>query len=311
MEGKPQNGLQQFPLPRGKDYHIFLSYSNEDKELAYNLKDILQTKYGLRCQTFEDFEPGSSIISKIAEGIKVSQKIVYLISNAFNMSQLCITEIDYGIMAAHESPEKNILIPVLVDPPIPQKHRVYNYINARRRNQESIAEDIFEAFKFGSPNTCIPPTVVLPTEDFYNGSLVKIIPGKTKNCLLPKLRFSDDDGKFRIEIKDQNRLMEKAKHAHRILDKVLKETYKTTKCLPLLKVPDLLQEFICHILREKKPMWNDEEIQKEADQIILSTIFQKREILSKWIPIPTSSYRHNTYMQRQCLCQMIEPELIR
>ncbi|XP_062615641.1 uncharacterized protein LOC134277324 [Saccostrea cucullata] len=199
--------LQEYPvgvpLPYGKEYHIFLSYSSLDREYAFELIDSLQNRFGLKCLTYEDTPAGGQVITNVINGMEKSMKIVYLVSNSFKESIMCQMEVANGIFAAHSSAQ-NCIIPVLLDAPMPRELQTFNYIDARNKNL-CVVEKIFHAFKYGASQNCILPNVLLPFDDCCNGSVLQTISGTVKNCLFEKLEFKNEENLF-IDVKDEERL---------------------------------------------------------------------------------------------------------
>lgn len=60
------------PLPPGKEYHLFMSYSSEDRDVANTLRQHLKERFHLKCLYFErDFQIGKNIDESIT---KASQR---------------------------------------------------------------------------------------------------------------------------------------------------------------------------------------------------------------------------------------------
>lgn len=52
-------------------------------------------------------------------------------------------------------------------------------------------------------------------------------------------------------------------------------------------------------------------LQKRADSMILEFIFKHRLVLAHWHCLEDFKYnRHNTYFQKKCICQYLEPSLV-
>lgn len=52
-------------------------------------------------------------------------------------------------------------------------------------------------------------------------------------------------------------------------------------------------------------------LQKKADSMILEFIFKHRFDLAHWHGLEDFKYnRHNTYFQKKCICQYLEPSLV-
>lgn len=141
--------LSPIPLPYGKTYHLFLSFCQEDEEIAYSLLQELEKSYQLKClYHIRDFKPGVHVTENIWDGIERSMKIVYLVSQKFKESQLCKMETLYGITASHKQCE-NSLIPVLLEPiEMPRELQTINYVDGTL-DGTAIACKIYNACLFG------------------------------------------------------------------------------------------------------------------------------------------------------------------
>ena len=136
-------------LPYGKEYHLFLSFCNEDEEIAFLLSTELEEKYNLKClYHIRDFIPGVSVTENILNGIEKSMKIVYLISQKFKENFMCKEEILYGVMASHKQCE-NSMIPVLLEKiDMPRELQSINYVDATLEGID-VPKKIYEACVFG------------------------------------------------------------------------------------------------------------------------------------------------------------------
>lgn len=141
--------LSPIILPYGKSYHLFLSFCQEDEEIAYSLLQELENKYQLKyLYHLRDFKPGVHVMENILDGIEKSMKIVYLVSNKFKESQLCKMETLYGITASHKQCE-NSMIPILLESiEMPRELQTINYVDGTLEGTD-IASRIYNAFQFG------------------------------------------------------------------------------------------------------------------------------------------------------------------
>ena len=141
--------LPPIALPYGKEYHLFLSFCNEDEEIAFPLLMELEEKYRLKClYHIRDFIPGVSVTENILNGIEKSMKIVYLISQKSKENFMCKEEILYGITASHKQCE-NSMIPVLLEKiDMPRELQSINYVDATLE-RIAVPKKIFEACVFG------------------------------------------------------------------------------------------------------------------------------------------------------------------
>lgn len=196
--------LSPIPLPYGKTYHLFLSFCQEDEEIAYSLLQELEKSYQLKClYHIRDFKPGVHVTENIWDGIERSMKIVYLVSQKFKESQLCKMETLYGITASHKQCE-NSLIPVLLEPiEMPRELQTINYVDGTL-DGTAIACKIYNACLFGANESCILPNVI-SFQDMSNGMPLRVIRRveKTVWCI-PVTHFSEDVNR-RKRVKDESR----------------------------------------------------------------------------------------------------------
>nr|XP_022297938.1 uncharacterized protein LOC111107184 isoform X2 [Crassostrea virginica] len=179
-------------LPYGKEYHLFLSFCNDDKEKALLFLESLEETYKLKClYHLRDFQAGKTIFENILNGIETSMKIVYLVSKEFKNSYSCKTEILYGITASHQQSE-NCMIPVLLEKTeMPRELLTLNYVDATL-DEVDVPKKIYEACLFGVSSNCILPNVI-PFQEFYNGTPLRVLRRTEtwKRCI-PVTRFKED-----------------------------------------------------------------------------------------------------------------------
>lgn len=196
--------LSPIPLPYGKTYHLFLSFCQEDEEIAFSLLQELENKYQLKCfYHLRDFKPGVHVTENILDGIEKSMKIVYLVSQKFKESHLCKMETLYGITASHKQCE-NSLIPVLLEPiEMPRELQTINYVDGTLDGTDKACK-IYKACLFGANESCILPNVI-SFQDMSNGMPLRVIRRieKTVWCI-PVTQFSEDMTK-RKRVKDEAR----------------------------------------------------------------------------------------------------------
>nr|XP_034308152.1 uncharacterized protein LOC105327379 isoform X4 [Crassostrea gigas] len=109
----------------------------------------------------------------------------------------------------------------------------------------------------------------------------------------------------------------------KLLEKItwkhLSNNYKTLMVIPLVRSTeeivfinydtDPCKKFCVCVLKRK--IEDEEEIQKKADSMILEFIFKHRFDLAHWHGLEDFKYnRHNTYFQKKCICQYLEPSLV-
>uniref|UniRef100_A0A8W8LP44 TIR domain-containing protein n=1 Tax=Magallana gigas TaxID=29159 RepID=A0A8W8LP44_MAGGI len=367
--------LSPIPLPYGKTYHLFLSFCQEDEEIAFSLLQELENKYQLKClYHLRDFKPGVHVTENILDGIEKSMKIVYLVSQKFKESQLCKMETLYGITASHKQCE-NSLIPVLLEPiEMPRELQTINYVDGTLDGTDKACK-IYKACLFGDVSNGMPLRVIRRVE-------------KTVWCI-PVTRFSEDMTK-RKRVKDEARSRQIDELCCEIVEKLNLSKFTTNyykynggfwvrvwcffvlgapalSVLPLLVflviVGDITEETLagvcstlaivpivavsivvccCFYLKRETLLSNitwkylrenyktlkvlplirsTEEVvilnydtdpcKIEADSIILGFIYRNQTLLANWFGLEDFKYdRHNTYFQKKCICQYLEPSLL-
>ncbi|XP_034308161.2 uncharacterized protein [Magallana gigas] len=371
--------LSPIPLPYGKSYHLFLSFCQEDEEIAYSLLQELENSYQLKClYHIRDFQPGVHVTENILDGIEKSMKIVYLVSQKFKESQLCKMETLYGITASHKQCE-NSLIPVLLESiEMPRELQTINYVDGTLEGTD-IASKIYNACLFGANESCILPNVI-SFQDMSNGMPLRVIQRieKTVWCIT-ETRFSEDMNK-RKRVKDEARSRQIDELCCQIIEELNSDKFTTNyymynssfwvrvwcffvlgapalSVLPLLvflvivgdireetlagvcstlvivsvvavsivvcccfsfKVPEVVilnydtdpcKKFCIFAL--KRRIEDEDQLQIKADSIILSFIYRNQTLLANWFGLEDFKYdRHNTYFQKKCICQCLEPSLL-
>ncbi len=98
-----------------EDYDVFLSFAEEDKDVAELLvkKPLEQSGY-LVCWHHDAFLPGYTIEDNMERCIFKSRYTVALISESFLASEFCLTELTITNRKMHETTRNN-LVPVIVD----------------------------------------------------------------------------------------------------------------------------------------------------------------------------------------------------
>lgn len=135
-------------LPPGKDYHLFVSYSSEDRTEANAIRQHLEERFYLKCLYYErDFQIGRNIDENITEGLQKSVKTLVLLSPFFIQSHWCVTEAREACKLSFTDMENHNVIPVLLRPlpkDLPPFLNSYVYIDAQR--EMDVAGKIYEAF---------------------------------------------------------------------------------------------------------------------------------------------------------------------
>lgn len=135
-------------LPPGKDYHLFVSYSSEDRIEANTIRQHLEERFYLKCLYYErDFQIGRSIDENITEGLQKSAKALLLLSPFYIQSHWCVTEAREVCKLSFTDMENHNVIPVLLRPinkDLPPFLNSYVYIDAQK--EIDVAGKIHEAF---------------------------------------------------------------------------------------------------------------------------------------------------------------------
>nr|XP_034331745.1 uncharacterized protein LOC105348508 isoform X1 [Crassostrea gigas] len=136
------------PLPPGKEYHLFMSYSSEDSDDANTLRQHLEERFHLKCLYYErDFQIGKNIDESITEGLRKSVKALLLLSPFYIQSHWCVTEAREACKLSFDDMENHNVIPVLLrhlPKELPPFLNSYVYIDAQR--EMDVAGKINKAF---------------------------------------------------------------------------------------------------------------------------------------------------------------------
>lgn len=136
------------PLPPGKEYHLFMSYSSEDSDDANTLRQHLEERFHLKCLYYErDFQIGKNIDESITEGLRKSVKTLLLLSPFYIQSHWCVTEAREACKLSFADMENHNVIPVLLrqlHKELPPFLNSYVYIDAQR--EMDVAGKINKAF---------------------------------------------------------------------------------------------------------------------------------------------------------------------
>ena len=136
------------PLPNGKEYHLFMSYSSEDRMDANEIRKQLEERFQLKCLYYErDFQIGKNIDENITEGIQKSMKALILLSPFYLQSHYCVTEAREVCRMSFTDVENLNVIPVVLTPlqrEMPPFLNSYVYIDAQK--ELDVAGKIYKAF---------------------------------------------------------------------------------------------------------------------------------------------------------------------
>ena len=135
-------------LPPGKEYHLFMSYSSEDRTDANEIRKQLEERFQLKCLYYErDFQIGKNIDENITEGMKKSMKALILLSPFYLQSHYCVTEAREACKMSFTDFENLNVIPVVLTPlqkEMPPFLNSYVYIDAQK--ELDVAGKIYQAF---------------------------------------------------------------------------------------------------------------------------------------------------------------------
>lgn len=139
---------KQKPLPLGKEYHLFMSYSSEDREYANIIREHLEERFHLNCLYYErDFQSGKRLDENIRDGLQKSVKALILLSPFYLQSFWCVTEAWEVCRLSFTDMENYNVIPVILRPllkDLPPFLNSYIYIDAQK--EMDVAGKIHEAF---------------------------------------------------------------------------------------------------------------------------------------------------------------------
>lgn len=88
--GKENAEKRVYQLPLGKEYHLYIAYSEEDIEEAIELCYDLESRFQLKCMISDrDFLVGYPRVQQIQDMMKKSATILFLLSPAFLIDSCC------------------------------------------------------------------------------------------------------------------------------------------------------------------------------------------------------------------------------
>lgn len=79
-------------LDKGHLYHVFISHSHHDENIAEQIKDKL-TEQNFLCCDASEFQPGSTVNRNIEHKIKESDKVILVVSEQFMKSTWMVSVI--------------------------------------------------------------------------------------------------------------------------------------------------------------------------------------------------------------------------
>ncbi|XP_062617199.1 uncharacterized protein LOC134278911 [Saccostrea cucullata] len=136
------------PLPPGKKYHLFVSYSSEDREQAYIIREQMESRFHLKCMDYErDFIPGKNIDENITDEMAHSVKVLLILSPYYIQSHWCVTEAREACKLSFTDIDNLNVIPLVLKPlhkELPSFLKSFVYIDAQK--ELDVPAKIFEAF---------------------------------------------------------------------------------------------------------------------------------------------------------------------
>ncbi|XP_061176028.1 uncharacterized protein LOC133184981 [Saccostrea echinata] len=136
------------PLPPGKKYHLFVSYSSEDREHANMIREQMENRFHLKCMDFErDFIPGKNIDENISDEMAHSVKVLLILSPYYVQSHWCVTEAREACTLSFTDVDNLNVIPLVLKPlhkELPSFLKSFVYIDAQK--ELDVPAKIYEAF---------------------------------------------------------------------------------------------------------------------------------------------------------------------
>nr|XP_022292101.1 uncharacterized protein LOC111103264 [Crassostrea virginica] len=146
--GKSHSEVDFLPLPSAKRYHLFVSYSAEDKEDANKICEHMERRFKMKCMNFErDFVPGKSIDDNIADEMQKSVKVLLILSPNYIQSHWCVIEAREACQLSFKGLSDVNVIPLLlrsVEKELPPFLRSFVYIDAQK--ELDVPAKIYDAY---------------------------------------------------------------------------------------------------------------------------------------------------------------------
>ncbi|XP_062617211.1 uncharacterized protein LOC134278916 [Saccostrea cucullata] len=140
--------LDVLPLQSDKKYHLFISYSSEDRDDANEICGCMEQRFHMKCMNFErNFVPGKNIDDNIAENMRKSVKVLIILSPNYLQSHWCVTEAREAAQLSFTGFSDVNVIPLLLRPlgkDLPPFLKSYVYIDAQR--EIDVPAKIYEAY---------------------------------------------------------------------------------------------------------------------------------------------------------------------
>ncbi|OWF51328.1 uncharacterized protein LOC110449354 [Mizuhopecten yessoensis] len=138
-------------LPSGKKYHFFLSFSSSDNDQATVLAKHLEEERGFKCMLADyDFLGNRTVYDNIENAINQSEKIIFLVSDAFLNSHYCNNEVSFAYTYSSDNRVKDFMIVLksgcFDDSLFPLKLKSLSYIKTDGKELDEIGQRIANAF---------------------------------------------------------------------------------------------------------------------------------------------------------------------
>ncbi|XP_062576730.1 uncharacterized protein LOC134238619 [Saccostrea cucullata] len=149
LQDDEHSDVQVLPLQPDKKYHLFISYSSEDRDDANEICGCMEQRFQMKCMNFErDFVPGKNIDDNIADNMRKSVKVLIILSPNYLQSHWCVTEAREAAQLSFTGPDVNV-IPLLLRPlaedlNVPPFLKSLVYIDAQR--EFDVPAKIYEAY---------------------------------------------------------------------------------------------------------------------------------------------------------------------
>ncbi|XP_052709957.1 uncharacterized protein LOC128184489 [Crassostrea angulata] len=135
-------------LPPCKKYHLFISYSAEDREDANKICEHMEKRFQMKCMNFErDFVPGKSIDENISYEMQRSVKVLLILSPNYTQSHWCVTEAREACQLSFKDLCDVSVIPLLLRPlekQLPPFLKSFVYIDAQK--ELDVPAKIYDAY---------------------------------------------------------------------------------------------------------------------------------------------------------------------
>ncbi|XP_048767297.1 uncharacterized protein LOC125674231 isoform X3 [Ostrea edulis] len=295
-------------LPPGKKYHVFISCSSSDIEETNKICEELEKRFFLRCMQFDrDFVPGKLLDDNIHAEMTKSVKVLICLSPTYVTSSWCMNEAYEAIQLSYSEGEKMKIIPVLLRPTedveLPSVLKRYRYIDAQK--EDDVPAKIMEAYYHSGAVDAIQMQEEqgLTAEEIKNQNGARLM----SKTFLKQRPYLEKGYVFETESLTFN----ESEYLKTIHEKMMVIRYNTTPCQEYLAI--LLERKYFQLEDRKQYQLDDDEITIMAAERIEEKLeqLQSSGLLAHWFQLGVYDYnRHNTWLRKQCLCQMLEKDIV-